>query len=172
MKETMKFGFILGVICIIAAGLLAGVDILTKPRILAQEKIEEELSLKSIFPEALRFEEVNEKNKVIYHKAFNKDGKFIGVAFKASAKGYSGEIDTFAGMLANGEITAIKILSQSETPGLGSRIAEPDFTGRFKGKSDLSEIKAITGATISSRAVIDSVREKAKEIRSKVKNEG
>lgn len=172
MREMLKFGLILGVICIIAAGLLSGVDILTKPKILAQEKLEEDLSLKAIFPLAHRFDEVKENKEVIYYKAFDNAGKFIGVAFKASGKGYAQEVKTLAGMLEDGEITAIKILSHNETPGLGSRITASSFTDRFRGKRDLSKIEAITGATISSRAVIDSVKKKAEEIKSKmIKNE-
>lgn len=171
MKETLRFGFILGIICVVAAGLLAGVDILTKPKILAQEKLEEELSLRAIFPSAHHFDEVRDGGKVIYYKVFSNDGKFIGVAFKASGKGYAGEIKTLVGMLSDGRITAIKVMSQSETPGLGSRIAETNFTERFQGKSDLSGVEAITGATISSSAVIDSVKQKAEEIRLRVKNE-
>ena len=171
MREMLKFGFILGIICIVAAGLLAGVDILTKPKILAQEKLEEELSLKAIFPSAHHFKEVKENEGIIYYKAIDNDGKFIGVAFKASQKGYAGEIKTLAGMLKNGEITAIKVLSHNETPGLGSRITAASFTGQFKGKSDLSKVEAITGATVSSKAVINSVKKKADEIRLKLKNE-
>lgn len=172
MKETLKFGFILGIICIIAAGLLAGVDILTKPKILAQERLEEELSLKAIFPLAHHFEEVKEDNEIVYYKAFDGNSRLMGFAFKASGKGYAGQIKTLAGMLKSGEITDIKILSQNETPGLGSRIVDPGFTGQFKGKNDLSKVEAITGATISSKAVIDSVRKKAEEIRLRVKDEG
>jgi len=171
MKEMLRFGFILGIICAISAGLLAGVDILTKPKILAQERLEEKLSLKEIFPLAYRFDEKKENGEIIYYKVFDSNSQFIGVAFKASQKGYAGEVKTLVGMLQNGEITGIKILSQNETPGLGSRISERFFTGRFKGKNDLSEVEAITGATISSRAVIDSVKKKTEEVKLKINNE-
>jgi len=171
MREMLKFGFILGIICIIAAGLLAGVDILTQPKILAQAKLEEELSLKIIFPLAHHFDEVKEKGETIYYKVFDGENKFIGVAFQVSGRGYAGEVKILAGMLKDGKITAIKILSQNETPGLGSRITSLSFIDRFKGRNDLSEVEAITGATVSSRAVIDSVKKKAEEIRSKVRNE-
>jgi len=76
-----------------------------------------------------------------------------------------------AGMDVQGKITAIKVLSQNETPGLGSQVSGLSFTSRFSGKSipDLENIQAITGATISSGAVIDSVKKKAEEIRSLLK---
>ncbi|MFY9402387.1 MAG: RnfABCDGE type electron transport complex subunit G [Candidatus Omnitrophota bacterium] len=171
MKETFKFGFILGFICIVAAGLLAWADILTKPKILAQEKLEEELSLKAVFPLAGRFEEVKEGSEIDYYKAFDAKGELLGYAFKAIERGYSGEVKTIAGILKSGEITAIKVLSHNETPGLGSRIVADDFTNRFKGVSDLSKVEAITGATISSKAVIDSVKKKAEEVKLKVRDE-
>ena len=66
-----------------------------------------------------------------------------------------------------------KILSQNETPGLGARVAEPAFTAAFGNKkaSDLAGVQAITGATISSHAVIDSVKKRAEEIKGMIKNE-
>jgi electron transport complex protein RnfG len=65
-------------------------------------------------------------------------------------------------------IKDVAILSQTETPGLGSKITEKEFTGQFIGLSsadlalsrDGGSIDAITGATISSRAVTDTIREK------------
>ena len=78
------------------------------------------------------------------------------------------------GMDTNGIITHIKILSQDETPGLGAKIvevangeSEPWFQRQFSGKkaSDLDHaVDAITGATITSKAVIDSIQQKAKMI--------
>jgi electron transport complex protein RnfG len=76
-------------------------------------------------------------------------------------------------MTKDGTITAIKILNQNETPGLGARIIEPEFTRQFSNKdlSALNDIQAITGATISSRAVIEAVKKKAGEIKELIKNE-
>jgi electron transport complex protein RnfG len=95
----------------------------------------------------------------------------VGVVFKAGGKGYSSTIETLAGMLKDGRITAIKVLSQNETPGLGSRVSEPEFGAKFKDVKDISKVQGIAGATISSRAVIDSVREKAEEVLARIKNE-
>ena len=167
----VRYGFTLSLICIVAAGLLAGVNSLTKARIVAQAEAEEEASLKEVLPEAAHFEPVKCGNDVLYYKAYHKDGKLAGVAFKAAGKGYSSTIETMAGMLQDGTITAIKILSQNETPGLGAQVAEQKFSSQFARQKDLSNIQAITGATISSKAVIDSVKEKAEEIHKLLKNE-
>ena len=115
--------------------------------------------------QAESFEAVKSGEDILYYRGMGNDGDLIGVAFKVSAKGYSSVIEVMVGMLKDGTITAIKVLSQNETPGLGTRVAEQDFTGQFANKKDLREVQAITGATISSRAVINSVDQKAQEIR-------
>jgi len=173
VKEMLRYGFILAVICIVASGLLAGVNVLTKTRIVAQAQVEEDSSLKEVFPEAAHFEAVKSGEEIIYYKAHDKDKRLLGAAFRASGKGYSSTIETMVGMLKDGTIKAIKILSQNETPGLGARVAEDSFTSRFsnRGMQNLNEVEAITGATISSRAVIDSVKKKAEEIKVLIKNE-
>ncbi len=173
MKEPLRYGLILGLICFLAAGLLAGVNFLTAAKIMAQEAIKQENGLKEVLPEGIYFEPMILNNETAYYKVLDKNKRLIGVVFKTSAKGYSSMIETLAGMTVGGKITAIKVLSQNETPGLGSRIADPDFTGQFKDKfnPDLKDIQAITGATISSKAVIDSVKNKASEIIELIKNE-
>ncbi len=173
MKEMLRYGFILAVICSVAAGLLAGMNSLTKSRIIAQAQAEEEASLKKVIPESDYFEAVKSDSEIIYYKAYDKEKKLIGVAFKAAGKGYSSTIETMAGMTRDGKITAIKILSQNETPGLGARVTEPSFTGQFSQRNPqtLNEVQAITGATISSKAVIGSVQAKAKEIQELIKDE-
>ena len=173
MKETMHYGFILAMICVIASGLLAGMNYLTKARIIAQAQAEEEAALREVIPQGEHFEPIKKGEDIIYYKVRNKEGRFIGVAFKTSGKGYSSVIDTLVGMSQDGTIVAIKILNQNETPGLGARIAESSFTGRFTNKNiqGLNDVQAITGATISSKAVIDSVQAKVKEIQEVIRNE-
>jgi len=173
MKEILRYGLTLALICIVASASLAVVNSLTKPKIFAQLKLEEESGLKEVLPEADKFEPVKSGADVVYYKAYTKNDKFIGVAFKASGKGYSSTIETLVGMNKEGDITAIKVLNQNETPGLGASVAEASFTGQFSHKNiqKLSDVQAITGATISSKAVIDSVRKRAQEIKEQIKNE-
>ncbi len=172
MKEMIRYGFILAVICVVASGLLAGVNVLTKSRILAQAEAEEEASLKEVMPLAEHFEAVKSGNDILYYKAHDKNGKLIGLAFKAAGKGYSSIVETMVGMAKDGKITAIKVLSQNETPGLGANVADSKFAAQFSGKDipGLSEVQAITGATISSRAVIDAVKKRAQDLEGILKN--
>ncbi len=167
MKEMVRYGFILSLICIAASASLAAVNSLTKSKIIEQARLEEEASLKEVIPDAQKFEPIKLGEGTLYYKGFDKDNKFIGAAFKASQKGYSSIIETMVGMKEDGVITGIKVLSQNETPGLGAKIIEAPFTGQFLGKNTegLSDVQVITGATISSSAVIESVKKKAEEIK-------
>jgi len=173
MRETIRYGFVLAVICVVASGLLAGMNSLTKARIIAQAQTEEDTALREVMPQGQYFDPIKKGEDIIYYKVSNKDGKFIGVAFKASGKGYSSVIDTLVGMARDSTITAIKIMNQNETPGLGARVAEPSFRGQFSDKNiqGLVSVQAITGATISSKAVIDSVKSRAEEIKKLMTND-
>jgi len=167
MKEIMRYGVTLAGICMVAAGLLAGAHSLASSKIIAQAKAEEEANLKAVIPEAAHFDPVEAGGEIVYYKALNARKELIGVAFLAQGKGYSSVIETMVGMDPEGKITAIKVINQNETPGLGSRVAEAIFTSKFAQKNieELSGVEAITGATISSRAVSDSVKKKAEEVK-------
>lgn len=174
MKEMMRYGFILAFICVVAAGLLAGVNALTRPKIIAQAQLEEQAALKEVMPLAVRFEAKADINKnTLYYKALDSQDKLIGFVFKASGKGYSSTIETLVGISLDDKINAIKVTSQNETPGLGTRVTEDKFKNQFSNQNslDLADVSAITGATISSRAVMNSIMKKAAEIKELTKNE-
>jgi len=173
MKEMIRYGFILGLICVLAAGLLAGANALTRSKIAEQAQAEEQSALKEVMPQAKKFIPVGLAPDVLYYKAVDGQEKLLGFVFKASGKGYSSVIQTLAGMNLEGVISAVKVVSQNETPGLGMRITENKFTDQFRNQDSLSllDVQAITGATISSKAVMNSVIQKAQEIRELIKNE-
>ena len=165
VKRIVGIAIPLIIICIISGVALTATYGLTEERIEAveQQKINESLS--TIFPSA-SFTETDD-----YYIA-TVSGEEIGYAFIAEGRGYSGTIKTMVGMYKNGTISGVNIIRQSETPGLGTRIAEPDFTNQFSSKrigdvrlrGDGGVIDAITGATISSRAITDIVRERAEVV--------
>lgn len=103
-------------------------------------------------------------------------GKIIGYAFTSEAKGYGGTVKVMMGLKPDETIVNVVIIEHLETPGLGANIEKPElFTNQFIGKNikdsqighlvlvkaesvtSIWEIKAITGATISSQAVLDAV---------------
>ena len=176
MREMARYGFILAFICVVAAGLLGTVNKLTGPKILAAALTEEQAAFKEVMPLAAKFiaiKSVAGNEEVLYYKAFDNQEKLIGFVFKASGKGYSSVIETLAGIFPDGKISAIKIISLNETPGLGMRVTEDKFRSQFNQKNslDLSGVEAIAGATISSRAVINSVMKKAEELKELMKND-
>ena len=129
----------------------------------------QEPDFKEVFPQAASFTPVEKDKDVLYYKAQNQEGKLIGAVFKAVGKSHSSNIETLVGMLNDGTITAVKVLSQNETPGIGSRITEPAFTDQFRNIKDVSNVQAITGASVSSHTVIESVRKKAAEVKELLK---
>jgi electron transport complex protein RnfG len=77
-----------------------------------------------------------------------------------ASTGYGGPIVLLVGVdTKEGKITGLKVLEHQETPGLGSNVAEAGFLSQFLGKSLESpfrvgeDVQAVSGATISSRAV-------------------
>jgi len=116
------------------------------------------------------------------YTVFSND-KIVGYAFMANANGYGGSIEILVALentlLTEDDIVihGISVISHSETPGLGERIVETVFSSQFNGittdevalKDNGGKIDAISGATISSSAVVEAVYknalEKAKEIR-------
>jgi electron transport complex protein RnfG len=175
VREVARYGFILAFICVVAAGLLATVDMLTGPKIIAAAQAEERAALKEVMPSAAKFTAVSPDvgKEVLYYKAFDDQDKLIGFVFKSRGKGYSSVIETLTGIFLDEKISAIKIISLNETPGLGMRVTDDKFTKQFyhKNSLDLSGVQAITGATISSRAVINSVMKRAQEIKELIEND-
>ena len=93
-----------------------------------------------------------------------KDDKPYAVAFEKFGGGFGGDLGVMVGYeLNSGDIAAIGITTMSETPGLGTMVKEKSFLAQFTGlskdatlmvKKDGGEIDAVSGATVSSRAVI------------------
>ncbi|MFH0762612.1 MAG: RnfABCDGE type electron transport complex subunit G [Candidatus Omnitrophota bacterium] len=161
MKEVARYGLILGLICFLSSAILAVVNGFTEPQIKLQKESQEKAALEKVFPDAAGFKPVTQDDKIIYYRAYDKADKLIGFVVKSEGKGYSSPIESLAGLDLKLNITDVKVISQNETPGLGTRVAGEEFLSQFKGKSPagLGQIDAITGSTISSKAVIDSIKE-------------
>jgi Na+-transporting NADH:ubiquinone oxidoreductase subunit C len=130
-----------------------------------------------------KFIKINEKNGFIYYSAFE-DGKNLGYCFPISGSGLWGKIDALLAVTPDfSKIIRIEIVQQNETPGLGGRITERWFKKQFQDKllfvdgslqkyslimesnsAGLTEINQITGATASSKAVIDMIYKNMEKI--------
>jgi electron transport complex protein RnfG len=156
----------LAVVVTVSVVLLVAVHSVTSS-IVESRRVEEITGiLENIFPEMSQYE-LEDEVYIIYE-----DGEKAGYAFMASGSGYGGNIDIMVGLDSGFGIKGVSILSQTETPGVGNRITESSFTDQFKGlsasdialKSEGGKIDAITGATISSRAVVDAIQKRMVEI--------
>ena len=105
-------------------------------------------------------------------KAVDKNGKELGYVFSVTnPEGYGGDVSLSVGVRDDGTVNGYETLSISETAGLGMKAKEPEFKSNFKnkkadkfevvkdgsGKNDDSKVDAISGATITSRAVTSAV---------------
>ena len=154
-------------ICLVCSALLAGVYALTAEPIAAAAAAKNEAAIKEVLPsDAVRIEEERsvEMDGVTYtyNLAYDKLGNTVGCAINVSALGFGGPIVIKVGIDVDGVICNTKVLSQSETPGLGAKCTEPSFSDQFKGfnpsekklsvKKDGGDVDAITASTITSRA--------------------
>jgi electron transport complex protein RnfG len=134
--------------------------------------IEKQNALKELIPEADTIEKLGDwtiHDKHAEYYVAKRGGAIIGYIVQSFGKGYSSYIDTLIAVNKDFTIKRISILGQAETPGLGDEIELDSFKNQFIGKDrehlDVEKtettdyIQAISGATISSRAVSeDAVR--------------
>jgi electron transport complex protein RnfG len=134
----------------------------------AREQLEAELLAEK---KTLMITEEGEEKEVVFF-VVNRDGEPFGVAIEDFGKGFGGDLGVMVGFnLDTGDLAGIGITSHTETPGVGNRVEEESFLLQFRGmgggavfkvKKDGGEIDAVTGATISSRAVAAAIENAGK----------
>ncbi len=170
MREMIKMVVVLTVLSAFSGGLLAAIRDNTKDRIeLQQLQFVKGPAIKSIFkgasndPIANRFKIKDGKVERTFFVGVL-DGKPKGIAFECFGKGFGGNVGVMVGInLEDDSLLGIGVTTHSETPGLGARAKDdPNFAAQFKGVSimkpikvnkDGGQINALSGATITSRAV-------------------
>ncbi len=138
--------------------------------------------LSEVMPQAATFDPVygdaiiNEDGdkEILYYLAKDESGNLIGYTFFKQQPGQQDIIEVAGGVTSDfGQITGMSVLSHAETPGLGAKIIEPAFKQQFNGiplsqlqlSSSGGSIDSITGATISSQAVVDALSSKVESIK-------
>lgn len=166
-------------VSLVAALTLAGTNELTKDAI-AQRALEAaDAARKAVLNTADTFEQtqISEGSNVDNCYRGLKDGQTVGYVAQSTVSGYGGKIDIVAGMDLNGKLTGISVGAAkfSETAGLGDRAKEPAFTDQFKGLAlpvALGEnVDALSGATITSTAVVLGVNQAGSYMESVVSGE-
>lgn len=154
-------------ICVVIALILSVVDAVTRDTIAENEVRTRREAILELFasgdPEVDEAIEIIEYSpdggELVYAVA---DGEaLLGYCISASGTGFGGEIGTMVGFTPSGSVKGVKIVSMEETPGVGTKTRNTSFLDLFRGKSEKTEIggdiDGITGATMSSRGVAESV---------------
>lgn len=166
MKQVGKLGLILFLITSVSAGLLSVVNDATKEIIQENAMKANFAYMQDMLPDANEFTVIEDPSIVDIESVDEvyeglQDGSIIGYAIKTKTSGYGGAIEIIFAINIDGTIAGMRVASHAETPGLGARITEEDFTSEFEGQSIDSELElntdidTISGATISAQAAVD-----------------
>jgi electron transport complex protein RnfG len=181
VRDLIKSTLSLTIICVVVSAALGFTYTGTKAAIDGRARLDAENARKEVFADADKFEEIGDVADIVNGKAeleavteaFKalRGSETVGYVFTTSGKGYGGTIKIAVGIDTAGKITGMKIVEHAETPGLGSKAGEEPFSSQFTGitpqeplkvvknaKTKPEEIDAISGATITSRAVVEAVQ--------------
>ena len=166
---------VLAAICLVSAAVLGLINSVTVGPIAANTEKTVQESLRTVMHIDGDYEDVTDQysgdpvtvevtGSVVPIKAVYKAGDEGYVVESLSPNGFGGALDMMAGIDNDGNVTGIAIISHSETSGLGSKSTDPEWQAQFMGLSGLvsvtkdgGQVEAITGSTITSRAVCDGV---------------
>lgn len=155
--KIFKIGFFLALVAAIAGGALAYVNSITAPIIAEQAIAAEKANLQLIFPDTKEF--------VIVDKFEDETGLVLGVyeavgsgiAYKVKVTGYANPIVFMVGISDDAKIVGFKVLEINDTPGIGDRVATDEFSNNAIGKTSTEGIPVLSGATVSSSAVVTGI---------------
>lgn len=187
MKDILKLGVTLFVICAVAALVLGIANNITSPVIEERNIQASNKSRQIVLSDAEEFKQLEGMNSDIVVEVYEglKGGDVIGYTIKTSPKGYGGAVEVMVGISTDGKITGVDIGNHSETPGLGSKASDPAFKDQYLDKNvansllvvkgsvnNDNEISAISGATITSNGVTSGVNAAMKIYNEKLSGNG
>lgn len=181
-NEFVQLGGVLCGITLVVSLCLGAVNAITVDPIAKQNKLKTENALAQVMDADSEQIDVADGTtvttdsgvavEIISAYKMTKDGQDAGYCVEVGPTGFGGAVDTMIGIGTDGTITGISVISaSSETPGLGARCTEEEFQAQFAGQpadgtvavaKDGGSITALTGATITSRAVSNGVNAAAK----------
>lgn len=176
MNDRLRFVIVLTLITSISGLVLGITERYTRQPITQQHRLAQLQALRAVMPEvdnapdrdtvtpAMQLSPDAPTPPTTYYRG-RRQGQIVAVAFEVVAHhGYGGPIRMMVGIMPDGKLLGVEILQQNETPGLGNRIEEKTFRDQFLGKSlassrwkvtkDGGDFDQISGATISSRALV------------------
>ncbi len=165
MREYLKTSIVLALICAAAAIVLAFLNGVTKPVIIEYENQKTLNALEAVSNGLTISEdsiEVDDNSFVNYYFSLSQDDELQGYLLNLSAVGYGGTISLVASYDRDGKVLQAKVVSDSETPGLGKKSEEDWYMTKYlnvdpvpNSKTQLSgdDADAISGASITFTAI-------------------
>lgn len=187
LKDTpLGMMIVLTATAVVVGAVLSGFFQLVSAKIEANRLAEEKRAIFAVLEGAHDYETVTTeveldgaKKPVKIFRGYDAEGNTVGYSFIAVGPGFAAKIRMMVGLNVVPEtLTGLRVVEQIETPGLGDKIARDKFQGQFKGLSIRPEIEyvknrkpekenqiqAITGATISSKAVVKAINKDIKAV--------
>jgi electron transport complex protein RnfG len=188
MNNTAKMIIVLTIITGLSGAILSSWDGITKP-LIEHHKLEAlKAAILDVLPQFDYYDEIQIEGGTLYIGKIENQDEPVGVAFETSGNGFQGNISIMLGVDPTfTSITGMKVLEQIETPGLGTKIVEDPsnktepfwFPEQFVGVEMFpeilvvknvkpftsNEIQAISGATISSKAVVQILNDNISRIK-------
>ena len=179
MKLVIHMLVTLTIIGVISGALLSEINSWAAPKIEANRKAETKRAIFVVQAEAKKYEKIDNVEFELY-EVFDDNDNSLGYALPYEGNGFQGKIRLIIGI--NKELTnlyGLEVLEQVETPGLGTKVTETPFTDQFKellvtpeitsvkgvAPQNPNEIQAITGATISSKAIVRIINDGVKRLK-------
>ncbi len=169
LREALGLILPLFAITLVTAVLLAAVNALTAGRIAENRADAQYGALRTVLPAAARFEKTPAQAEGLdaLWAGFDADGKAVGWAAAVTVGGYGGPLSLAVGVAPDLTVAGLAVTASAETPSLGGLASEEAFTGQFPGKrAGLKAVKggggensidALSGATVTSEAVVKGV---------------
>ncbi|KUO76878.1 MAG: hypothetical protein APF77_21595 [Clostridia bacterium BRH_c25] len=171
MGKSVKLIVALAIISLLSGGVLASVYSFTSPKMEEVALQNQQNSIFEVLPGIESYREFKNDENMIIFEGLDSRGDIAGLAYVAEGAGFQGKIRLMVGLdLDSKKINGYKVLEHQETPGLGARIDEEAFKQQFSEKSLTDSFKlkedvtAVTGATISSKAITDLMKKSVDEV--------
>ena len=175
---TLHMVLVLSVIGLLAGVSLGAMHLWTRDQVQRNVKAELEGKIRELFAEG-QITSRKLTDEITLFEATDAEGATVGYAFLAPGMGYQGKITLVVGVKPDfKEMVGLAVMPTSETPGLGQRVESEEFRRQFTGldvsgpleltkgrASAANQISAVTGATVSSTAVVNILNRRLAEVR-------
>ncbi len=164
LAASVKMVLVLLLISAVTAGVVATVNAFTEDKI--AENLENEIrsSFTVMFGEGVDYKTIDEIPaglETVYEISANGNKYYCA---NINSSGFGGDMNILASFDTAGKIVGVSVVSNSETPGIGSKVVDSSYTSQFAGIASTDDVDSITGATISSNALKNGIKNARKAL--------